>query len=112
QDVRTVLQRATEAAIGRAGLQVRVETVCRNAGGDLQVFVLFKRRAETAGREVDPNEVSTALLTHLRAEIPDKVRQYDSRLAGTVGELGGVVLVRAGGEPVPTRDTPSRARAA
>jgi hypothetical protein len=108
QDVRTVLQRATEAAIGRAGLQVKVETVCRNAGRDLQVFVLFNRRAENAGREVDPNEVSTALLTHLRAEIPDKARQYDSRLAGTVGELGKVDLVRTGREPLLT-DRPSRA---
>ena len=107
QDVRTVLQRATEAAIGRAGLQVKVATVCRNAGDDLQVFVLFNRGAENAGREVDPSEVSTALLTHLRAEIPDKARQYDSRLAGTVGALGNVDLVRAGRESLLT-DRPSR----
>lgn len=111
QDVRTVLQRATEAAIGRAGLQVKVEAVCRNAGVDLQVFVLFNRRAENGGREIDPGEVSTALLTHLRAEIPEKARQYDSRLAGTLGELGGVDLVRTAREPVPT-NTLSRVPAA
>jgi hypothetical protein len=107
QDVRTVLQRATEAAIGRAGLQVKVETVCRNAGGDLQVFVLFNRRAENASREVDPSEVSAALMTHLRAEIPEKAKQYDSRLAGTVGELGNVDLVRTRRESLLT-DRPSR----